>query len=471
MGLVFLSVTLRGQERGIQEVFDNYHAELFSNCSFGALAVYEDGRKIAGVNQGRRLNPASNMKAITTAAALSRLGAGYRWETTIASCGPIDSQGTLKGDLYIIGGGDPMLGSNDKEAFPIDSTFTQWYEIIRKAGINEIEGSIVADGSWIEGMREEPSWCHDDLGTYYGTCASGLNFYENTIRMHANTMGMQQGQDFSLKAEYPQCPWMKWDFRCGVGAKGSGDRLYMYGSEFSDDAIVRGSYGAEKEGSVYFRNYNPERSLAWEFTLWLRDRGFGVGGEGIGVREASSQRSAHSNAEKITELGSTLSPDLQTVITRTNKDSNNLYAELLMRTLGREIMGKTDLDSSRKALETAVEQLCGQCLDEKQVHIQDGSGLSMMNRMSPEFICRVLRAVKNGKDFEAFRSSLVKYSSRCFYKTGSFTGCRCLCGYILPSKAEGETIIFSIMVNNSERGTSAIDREEKKLLEHLARLN
>lgn len=469
--IVMLAALASHAQNTAQEFMEQQLNGTFANCSYGAMAIYDNGEVIASVNGDRRLNPASNMKMLSTAAALVTLGADYRWETTLAYRGSIDG-GVLDGDLYIIGGGDPMLGSNDRSAEPIATTFESWYRILQEAGINRIEGNIYGDGSWMMGMREEPSWSHDDLGTYYGTCVSGLNFYENSIRFEANSTGMKPGDAFTLQAEYPQAPWMEWSYNCTVGDSGTGDSLYMFYDNNPVTGLVRGTYGPEKHTRIHFRNNHPERSLALEFATWLKQaKGIEISGEAIGISDASDSRAARSLAASMHELGSTKSPSLATVITHTNQDSNNMYAEMLMRTIGMEKSGDSGIEASRKAFADVIAQICGSAPSKARLSIQDGSGLSLKNRFTPSFMCEFLRSMARQDCFATYRNSLVKYSSRCYLKTGSFTGCRCLSGYILPSRPNGRTIIFCVMVNNSEMGVSAIDRQEKLLIDNLARLN
>ena len=105
----------------------------------------EDGQTLAQVNPTTMLVPASNMKLITTGAALHILGGDFRYKTEIGYTGAIQD-GTLNGNIYIIGGGDPTIGSKDSIAVNLNTTFAQWEKLIRAAGINNINGYIIGDG-------------------------------------------------------------------------------------------------------------------------------------------------------------------------------------------------------------------------------------------------------------------------------------------------------------------------------------
>lgn len=435
---------------------------IFSHYVFGAAAVYDDGECIVGIDPDRMMNPASNMKVITTATALEALGADYRWETELFHSGEISDCGTLDGDLIIKGNGDPTLGA-DNSAEPIDETFRKWKSIIDKAGIRKINGSIVADGSWLEGMREDQTWAYEDLGTYYGTCLSGLNFYENRKDFRISA-GADEGDSLSISEAYPPTPWMRWSFDCTTGRQGSGDQLYMYTEANGKTGVLRGSFAAGKaDKTIHCRNDHPELTIASEFCKYLSSNGLEVMGE---AREQAVEQDG-----SIMEIGRTKSVPLKDVVRWTNRTSDNFYAEMMFRTLGGETFGHSDGESSRKAMEQVVSKGFGLAADKERLFIQDGSGLSLRNRVSPSFMCGLLRAEMGKSHYGTLLESLVKYGERVYLKTGSFTGCRNLCGYILPSVPGGRTIIFSIMVNNSPLSTSQIETAEKSLIDTLAGMN
>ena len=125
-----------------------------SNAFIGACIRTEDGNTLAQINQGTMMAPASNMKLITTGAALHVLGGGFRYKTEIGYTGHI-KDGILEGNLYIIGGGDPTIGSKDSIAVLLNTRFADWEKLIRNAGIRKIDGHIIGDGRWAEGMAEE----------------------------------------------------------------------------------------------------------------------------------------------------------------------------------------------------------------------------------------------------------------------------------------------------------------------------
>lgn len=141
---------------------------------WGFLAVNLKGDTLVCLNPQRRLVPASNLKLITTGAALLALGEDFRYTTTLATDAPVDS--VLRANLYIIGGGDPLLG----ELFPYlpgpDETFGRWSKALADAGVRRIEGSIIGDGSWFAAPQYHPDWNVEDLQTRDGVVPAGLTW-------------------------------------------------------------------------------------------------------------------------------------------------------------------------------------------------------------------------------------------------------------------------------------------------------
>ena len=168
----------------------------FSQSVIGICARTADGETLVDINSDIMMLPASNMKLISTGAALHSLGTDWQFETSLGYSGTVED-GTLHGDLYIIGGGDPTLGSKDSIAVNLERTFAQWEAIIRAAGIDRVEGRIVGDGRYFDGVVEEPTWLMEDAGTYYGAGTTGLMFYEN-MQSFSVSAGAQVGDPVNI---------------------------------------------------------------------------------------------------------------------------------------------------------------------------------------------------------------------------------------------------------------------------------
>ena len=427
-----------------------------------------DGQTIVDINSEKMLIPASNMKLISTGAALYTLGTDHRYETRIGYSGEIND-GILHGDLYIIGGGDPTLGSKDSISTAIEKVFSQWESMVRKAGIKKIEGAVVGDGSWLDGMMEEPTWLWNDLGTYYGTGVTGLMFYENMQSFNVSA-GEKTGDEVKIEPSYPYTPWMEFRYECSTGEMGTGDMLYMYTSEFAPVAAIRGTFGVDRAPKrVDCANKFPEYTCAALFVSWLDKKGIRCTEGPADYRLSNiNNPSRHTRVplpeSEITLIGSTFSPTLDRIAFETNHVSNNLFAETILRTLGKNHTGNSCYDSSYVAIDASLKKL--KINTSKGLHLQDGSGLSRQNLVSPDFFCRFLTAMLKSACHEEFLESLpypggngsLQYNmkgqpaalrERVRVKSGSMNGVRCYSGYILPEEgSQNELLVISIMTNN-----------------------
>ena len=461
------------------------------------------GRILAEYNADRLMLPASNMKLISTGAALHALGPDYRYETTIGHDGEI-IDGTLHGNLYIVGGGDPTTGSKDSIAVSLERTFAEWERLLKDAGIKRIEGHVVGDGRWLDGMIEEPTWMLNDAGTYYGTGVTGLMFYANMLSFNV-AAGKKVGELPSITPYYPVAPWIETRYDCTTGEKGTGDLLYMYTTDLAPVAEIRGTFGIDRAAKrVDFANKFPEYACAAYFCEWLEGRGIECSAGAADFRLENgwlgSEFEGSTALKDLKILGSTLSPSLERIAFETNHASNNLFAETLLRTLGKDLKGSSCYDSSYVALNDVLKQLG---VEKGPVQIQDGSGLSRQNYLSPDFICDFLEAMAESSVAGAFVSSLpspgfngslnynmngypATFRSRIKVKSGSMNGVRCYSGYILPSSVSpaaensfgsqtqglpAETIIFSIMTNNCTSPTWKVRPLLDKMMAALAQSN
>ena len=146
----------------------------FECCNWGILAVNAKGDTIANLNSKRRMVPASNMKLITTGAALITFGGGYTFKTEIATDGEVRDT-TLHGNLYIIGGGDPLIGNLFSYLPKPDIPFGKWYRILEDKGIRRIEGSIIGNGSYFDDSFHT-DWSNEDRRSKDGVVPSGLTW-------------------------------------------------------------------------------------------------------------------------------------------------------------------------------------------------------------------------------------------------------------------------------------------------------
>ena len=378
------------------------------------------------------------------------------------------------------------MGSKDTIATPLEQTFGQWKQLLEKEGINKIEGHIIGDGRYFDGMPEEGSWVWEDIGTYFGTGSSALMFYEN-MQSFAVGAGETVGSPINIAPHYPATPWMEFRYNCTTGEKGTGDKLFMYTSDLAPIAEIRGTFAVDRgRKQLDCSNKFAEYTCASYFIDWLKRNGVSCT-LGAGDSKFQTEWLKNEPGDSLMIIGSTTSPELERIIFTTNHASNNLYAETLFRTLGKSLTGSASYESSAEAM---VRTLKGMGLDtSKGLHMKDGSGLSRKNYVSADFFCRFLEIMMHSPYFEEYVESLpspggngtlnynmkgypVEFRSRIKVKSGSMNGVRCYSGYIIPREGtKAETIIFSILTDNCTSPTWKVRQLLDKLMAALAEIN
>lgn len=466
-------------QQDIEKIID---CTTLSQASVGICAMTGNGEKIVDINSEDMLLPASNLKLISSGAAMHKLGPDFRFETSLGYDGEI-IDGVLKGNLYIIGGADPTLGSIDSIATPIESIFAQWTAMVKDAGISQIEGKVIGDGRYFDPMIEEPTWLVEDIGTYYGAGSSGLMFYENMQSFNVSA-GHAVGDSLNITVSYPEAPWMTFRYNCSTGPEGTGDQLFMFTSELAPIAEIRGTFGVDRKTKrLDCSNKFPEYTCAYYFKEYLEDCGIICSG-GIGDFRLDTSWNTFGD---IVHLGKSLSPELSRIVFQTNHVSNNVYAETLLRTLGREMTGSACYDSSYVAIGKVLSELSVDT--SRGYRLKDGSGLSRQNYISSDFLCRFLLAMMNSPHFESYAESLPSPGSkgtlqnnmktkpqelrgRIKVKSGSMNGVRCYSGYIIPADGcKEDVIIFSLMVNNCTSPTWQVRNLMDDIMATLADMN
>lgn len=448
----------------------------WQNAVVGILAIDQNGDKIAEWNSNLPLLTASNMKTITTGLGLVCLGENYRFTTKIAYSGSIKN-GVLHGNLYIIGGGDPTLGSSDKAAFRTDSIFGVWADALKSLGVNRIEGSIVGDDSFFERESIPGSWCWDDIGTDYGSAPSGLTFYEN-IQDYRIVPGKAIGEPARLIRKYPQIPGFTVINDVKTAAAKSGDWSEFFVSDISPVGHYKGTVPVDRDtvrNSV--SNKFPYLSCAACFRDYLIANGIRANYDIAAIEDAGGAEIEKS----LTPVVETYSPELWKIVTVTNHISNNLYAETILKTIGKKMTG---VGSYRNAVKSVYKLLDSLGVDTHGFTMEDGSGLSRQNYVSPQFFCRYFTMMSKQSVFQKYFESLPypgvgtfegvlkdlapKYASRVHAKSGSLSNVKCYSGYVQGGKKSG-LIKFSILTNNYSAPTREMQKGLEGFMESLAR--
>ncbi len=461
----------------------------------GVFAVTMDGDTLASYNPRVRLVPASNIKLITTGLALSALGADFRFETRLGYSGSV-RDGVLHGDLYIIGGGDPTTGSKSDCAEPLAATFADWHRLLVKAGIGSIEGRIIADPRYFDTVTPEGmGWTYDDLGTNYGAGPVGLNFFENAQNFLV-TPGVE-GSAPDISPRYPDTPWMSYSNHALTGKARTRNTVYYINTHLAPVGEFAGSFPSDRKGyTLECSNRFAPFTCAYYFYNFLQDKGVKVKDGYADVSPSGYVRTAPGvldagvrakEAGELSIIGSTYSPRLSAIVRDTNCESDNFFAETLLKALA---VRKGRSTQSGDCIAAAEDALAAMGLNPASgCRLFDGSGLSRKNYVSAAFFVDFLAKMAASSVGEAYIASLpypggkgtleFKFPSadgqmrgRIRMKSGSMNGILCYSGYILSSDGDpARTIVFSLLTNNSVGSSWVITPPVDRIIEALAAEN
>ena len=427
----------------------------------------ESGKLLYGRDAERLFIPASNMKIFTTAAALEKLGPDYIFHTTVESDAAPDAEGRIV-DLYLVGRGDPDLGvrifpyTYHGPQQPADKFLEDLADQVKARGVREVTGTLVADDSYFVWEPFAPSWAADDLEWGYGAPVSALAYNDNLLTLHLKP-GETFGDQASVRLD-PAADYYLLKNHILTGPKGTGKNYFLERQPGAMELDLWGWIpldGGEEVETVAISN--PPRLAAEQFRAALRARGIVVQGP-IEVRhltrlEAASFPSPLPLSSPRMVLAEHPSPPLSEAIKVVNKESQNLHAEMLLRTLGRIENHQGSLAAGLAALDAFAARQVG--ILPGETCFSDGSGLSREDLVAPQAAVKLLRYMGHTPHFQAYFDSLPvsgidgtlahrlltdDVKGKIHAKTGSVEHVNTLSGYMdLPS---GKRLVFSIMANN-----------------------
>ena len=437
--------------------------------------------------------PASNMKMFTTAAALEKLGPDYVFRTTVESDAAPDAEGRVA-DLYLVGRGDPNLGPRTfpytyhGPAQPADKFIDDLADQVKARGVREVTSSLVADDSYFVWEPFAPNWAADDLEWGYGAPVTALAFNDNLLTLHikpAEKAGDPASVLLDLVPDYFKVKDAVMTTGAGTAKNLSEERLP--GSLQLD---VWGQIPVDAgEDLDTVAVADPPRLVADLFRHALEARGIIVTRD-IQVRHSSRLEAAAANELSPKRLPRSVlaehfSPPLSEAIKAVNKESENLHAEMLLRTLGRVVNNRGSLEGGLDALNTFVTQQVG--ILPGETYFSDGSGLSREDLVAPHATVKLLLYMARSPHFQAYFDSLPvsgidgtlahrlsgdDLKGRIHAKTGSVEHVNTLSGYMdLPS---GKRLVLSIMANNhplpNKAGQETLDAIVAEIYKWFAKL-
>ena len=470
VAVLALAVLLRAAPHGFAQ--DSFPAaKLKSIVTANRIRLSEAGIRIVSVRTGETLFdsfgdkpfvPASNAKLVTTAAALHLLGREHRFQTRLYAMGAAEG-GTLKGDLVVIGGGDPDISGRNHAGDPC-FLFKQWAATLRRLGIREVRGRLIGDASAFDAEYVHPSWPKEQLEKWYCAPVSALALNDNCVDVTVRA-GPQVGAPARVSM-LPSTGYVSVDNRCVTTADKAGHLYGFLGRAGAARLILRGrfwsgGYAATtsipvEDPSLFFLNAMKKTLEEQGITVI---GGLEVAHEAVALGEDAALVATHESP-------------LAGAVRVANKRSQNLYAELILKTLGRQAAGRGSFASGAGAVEQFLAKVSPAA---SECRIADGSGMSRANRLSAASIVDVLRWMAGQPEADVFAASLPiagldgtlarrltgkAHRGRVRAKTGTLAGACALSGYI---EVPADTLAFSILINSPRAGLQRMRKAQDDL--------
>ena len=416
-------------------------------------------------NPRTRLVPASNLKLLTTAAAMDVLGPQYRFATQLLSSG-VQQGERLSGNLYLRGLGDPTLQFADYQALAAQ---------LASKGIRQVQGDLVFDDTWFDAERLGVDWSHDDESTYYGAQISALtvspnaDFDAGTVLVTAKAP-VRAGQPVAVTI-FPPTDYLQLSNRA---VSGPGNTYGINRRHGSNLLQLSGAVAPGKQSRQLVSVWEPTQLVANLFEQALAQQGITV----LGRRVMGGASPATANV-----LAEHQSAPLQELIAPLLKLSNNNMSEALLKAMGRKTSNAGTASAGVAAVAGFMQR---QRLDTTMLRQVDGSGLSRMNLVSSQTLTDLLLAASKQSWFDAWYNALPIAGNRermtggslrfrlretpaannLHAKTGSMAGVSSLGGYI--TDAHGRRLVFSMISNNYLASGAQIKALENRVVLTLA---
>ncbi|MFC3039957.1 D-alanyl-D-alanine carboxypeptidase/D-alanyl-D-alanine-endopeptidase [Virgibacillus xinjiangensis] len=402
-----------------------------------------------------RFRPASNMKLFTSAAALTVLGAGYTFSTELGTDGRTEGE-LLRGNLFLRGKGDPTLLPADLERFA---------EKIREAGIKQIAGDVIGDGSWYDDVHLSPDLSWSDEQYYYGAQVSALTVapdedYDAGSVVVEVEPGMAVGDRPEIHI-FPETDYVEVVNEAWTDSGGEESSIKIERRHATNMVVVKGAIplGGETE-KEWMSVWDPAIYTTQLFGRALEDRDISWTGK-LKAGEAP---------EDMNILYTDRSMPLAELLVPFMKLSNNGHGEIMVKEMGKITHGEGSWENGLRVVESEIPKLG---VNGDTLSIRDGSGLSHFNLIPANEITQLLYEIQKEEWFPAYFHSLPVAGNEerkiggtlrermqgitVQAKTGTIHGVSTLSGYM--EDTDGERAIFSIMINN------LLDEEEGKSIE------
>lgn len=416
---------------------------------------------LLAVNPEKPFLPASVLKVVTTATALEKLGPDFRFRTTLYTNGHLAQDGTLSGDLYLVGRGDPNL--MDLEGGLLEKPALQeMAEQLQALGVKKVLGDVFGDDSYFDSRSYPQGWTSRDLKSLYGAPISALSINNNVVWVHVGATRVGQRVRVSLE---PSTSYFSIRNSATTGRGAAKRTLSARAIPGTNRLVVTGVLPASQGYSQYAIVERPAELTAALLKEELQRRQIAVSGV---VRAIHYGDLADNERQDWKTLAEHRSPPLIRALEIINKRSDNLHAEMLLRVLGAEFRG---VGTDESGLQVVRDFLMAAGIEDDRISLRDGCGLSRENLVTPRFQTSLLLFVSKQPYFDLFVNTLAvsgvdgtlkhrmvssQVKGAIFAKTGTLNGVATLSGYMTTQS--GRSLVFSIFANNARTSMSRIRR-------------
>jgi D-alanyl-D-alanine carboxypeptidase/D-alanyl-D-alanine-endopeptidase (penicillin-binding protein 4) len=428
------------------------------------------GATLYELNARRRMVPASNQKLLTAAAAARKLGWDYRYTTRIVAMGHVDSEGALRGNLVVVGSGDPTINPRHPERW---GALDAWAGQIAARGVRIISGDLIGDDDAFAEPGWGSGWSWEDLVTGYGAPIGALQFNENQVELMIGP-GLEPGSR-AIIGTTPLGSGLVVDHGVTTVAADQPTRITLERVPGRTIVSVRGQIAVGSKPRIeYAAVENPTQLFLNAFREALARKGIFLAGSTVDIDVARERPDLSKGETWVTDQSAPLSEIVDVLL----KWSRNEYGETLLWTLsppGQPANEAAGLEALRSTLAEMgiASDLYG---------AYDGSGLSRYDMVTPEALTLLLEKIwrdpamaepyKNALAVAGVSGSLearmkgTAAEGRVWAKTGSMFNIRSVSGYV--TAAGGESLVFSMLANNFRVPAAEIDELMDKAVVALA---
>jgi len=400
-----------------------------SNAQSGiSIVSSKTGIAVFDKNSKQNLMPASSLKTLTGLLALENFDTRHTFQTHLGYSGTINADRVLEGNIVVECQGDPAFMSSRTDHYK--GLLDGWAQSIKSMNISGIQGALIIDESYFEGFSIASGVLFDDPGNYYAGGSSACSFIDNTQVLKLRSYGI--GTKVECLSQHPEL-YINYNVQA-IASQSNKDEAFVIGVPGSYDRFIIGSIPANRDSfEIEASLPEPSHALASEF-----QRAFVKAGINVDMMTFVFNKNP-ATKPTYTVIQSKTSIPLLAIVQQMEKESINLYADVLLRHCAKKNSISTDLTSAAGLLEKRTK--------DKYASLYDGAGLSRKNLISPLSMCNAILSFDSQiqSQIQDCLKSDINETRKVYCKTGYMEGIRARSGFLFRN---GEKYVFSFMVNN-----------------------